>query len=72
MRVQVLRKRPTTDPGTWVEGQDLVASEYRGSSTVERYIDPSDTSLKDFAKDPKLSMDDYYKFRIISTKKFAP
>jgi hypothetical protein len=55
-----------------VEGQDQVASEYRGSSTVERYIDPSDTSLKDFAKDSKLSMDDYYKFRIISTKRFAP
>jgi uncharacterized protein (TIGR02600 family) len=72
MRVQVLRKRSTTDPATWVEGQDQVASEYRGSSTVERYIDPSDTSLKDFAKDPKLSMDDYYKFRIINTKRFAP
>jgi hypothetical protein len=70
--VQVLRKRSTTDPATWVEGQDQVASEYRGSSTVERYIDPSDTSLKDFAKDSKLSMDDYYKFRIISTKRFAP
>ena len=72
MRVQVLRKRTTTDPATWVEGQDQVASEYRGSSTVERYIDPGDTGLKDFAKDPKLSMDDYYKFRIVNTKKFAP
>lgn len=72
MRVQVLRKRPSTDPTSWVEGQDQVAGEYRGSSTVERYIDPGDTSLKDFAKDPKLSMDDYYKFRVVSTKKFAP
>ena len=72
LRVQVLRKRTTTDPATWVEGQDLVASEYRGSSTVERYIDPGDTGLKDFAKDPQLSMDDYYKFRIVSTRKFAP
>lgn len=72
MRVQVLNKRTTTDQATWVEGQDQVTSEYRGSSTIERYIDPGDTGLKDFAKDSKLSMDDYYKFRIVSTKKFAP
>ena len=72
LRVQVLRKRTTTDPATWVEGQDQVASEYRGSSTVERYIDPGDPGLKDFAKNPQLSMDDYYKFRIVSTRKFAP
>lgn len=71
MRVQVLRKRPAGDPAIWDERLDQVASEYRGSTTVERYIDPGDTSLKDFAKDPKLSMDDYYKFRIVSTKKFA-
>ncbi len=74
MRVQVLRKRTTTDPATWVEGQDQVASEYRGSATVERYIDPGDTDLKDFAlpANSSLSMDDYYKFRIVNTKKFAP
>ena len=72
LRAQVLRKRTTTDPAIWVEGQDQVASEYRGSSTVERYIDPGDPGLKDFAKNPQLSMDDYYKFRIVSTRKFAP
>jgi uncharacterized protein (TIGR02600 family) len=74
MRVQVLRKRATTDAAKWVEGQDQVASEYRGSALIERYID-ANAKLPDFALSTNSatgSLDDYYKFRVISTKKFNP
>ncbi len=72
MRVQVLQKRPNSDPAIWIEGRDQTVSEYRGSSMIERYIDPNDSGLKDFATNPDQSMDDYYRFRVLSTKKFAP
>ena len=70
-RVQVLKKIPGTSATQWVEGKDVVASEFRGSSLIERYIDPSDPSLPDFAIDPTKTLDSYYKFRVVSTKKFT-
>jgi hypothetical protein len=56
----------------WDDARDQVVGEYRGSSTIERYIDPSDPSLPDFATDSKATMDDYYKFRVVGTKRFVP
>lgn len=74
VRVQVLRKVKSTDVRTWVEGKDQILSEYRGSTLIERYIDPSDAALQgvDFATNATASLDDYYRFRTISTKKFSP
>ena len=70
--VQVLKKRGATDPTQWVEGEDAVLSEYRGSSILERYIDPADPTLPDFATNPSATLDGYYKFRVLNTRKFAP
>lgn len=84
MRVQTLRKRPPTDPkdttswGQWDESKDNVTGEYRGSSTVERYVDIGGNKFPDFAKNfnpnagPDISLDRYYKFRIVQTKRFNP
>lgn len=75
LRVQSLRQTPSvvaTDAETWREGTDQVLSEYRGSVTLERYIDPADPNLPDFAKNPMATMDEFYKFRVVSTKRFAP
>jgi uncharacterized protein (TIGR02600 family) len=84
VRVQALKKLPTGSPDQWIEGRDQVLSEYRGSSLIERYIDPNDPRLPDFAGAPTADdngngipnadeiVDPYYRFRIISTKKFAP
>lgn len=80
-RVQLLKKLANSDQAKWTEGTDQVVSEYRGSSILERYIDPNDTRLKgvDFtqvdidAAHPDLyNIDKYYKFRVISTKVFTP
>lgn len=76
-RVQVLKQRPGTEPGDWSEATGIVLAEQRGSYTVERYIDPNNPSLinVDFAAVPTNSeetLDDYYQFRVIDHKKFAP
>jgi uncharacterized protein (TIGR02600 family) len=83
-RVQVLKKSPTTPADQWVEGRDIVASEYRGSTLIERYIDPNNGDLPDFATntggnftkypDPlvRYNIDTYYRFRVIQTRRFAP
>ncbi len=80
-RVQALKKSSRTDPATWVEGKDAVTSEYRGSQVIERYIDPADTRIPDYASasvyssnsstaDPTL--DSFYRFRVLSSKRFSP
>ena len=57
---------------------DSIGGEYRGSSIIERYIDPNDTTLPDFATTfaasptPANTMDSYYKFRILNTTAFNP
>ena len=78
-RVQVLQKVPSTSANQWVEGKDQIISEYRGSSEIERYLDSASTNLPDFANlmatnptSPKLNLDNYYRYRVISTKRFSP
>ena len=78
-RVQALKKTAGTPHDSWVEGRDQVAAEYRGSTIIERYIDPNDPKLPDFAElmasnpnSPDLNIDQYYRFRVVSTKRFAP
>jgi uncharacterized protein (TIGR02600 family) len=48
MRVQALQQisRPTSSGyQTWDESKDAVLGEYRGSATIERYIDPSNAAF---------------------------
>ena len=71
-RVQVLKKSPSTAANQWIEGTDNVLSEYRGSSLIERYIDPNDPRLPDFATASGANIDDYYRFRVVQARKFAP
>jgi uncharacterized protein (TIGR02600 family) len=85
MRVQVLKKTPGSTVAAWDENKDVVVSEYRGSQTIERYVDADDTTLPDFAQPANLAysfesypnpsgtgMTSAYKFRVIATKKFTP
>lgn len=79
IRAQALRKATNTPVNQWVSGRDQVVAEYRGSSLIERYIDANDPFLPDFAtqttinaSSPQLNIDQYYKFRVVSSKRFAP
>ncbi|HSI85538.1 MAG: Verru_Chthon cassette protein A [Candidatus Methylacidiphilales bacterium] len=70
LRVQSLQKAktPNADYNTWVEGTDKVISEYRGSCTIERFLNPNLTAAQYNPADPLTA----YKFRTLSTKQFAP
>lgn len=74
IRAQVLRKSQTSNVAEWNEDTDRQMSEYRGSTIIERYIDPAQDkpALPDFAVDSTATVDDFYRFRVVSTKKFAP
>jgi uncharacterized protein (TIGR02600 family) len=84
MRVQSINQIPAelaTSPTQWTEGTDVVTGEYRGSSLVERYIDPADPNLKDYAAMVQSgtisggtgpTLNDLYKFRVVYNKQFSP
>jgi uncharacterized protein (TIGR02600 family) len=74
-RVQTLKKvkTATSQANQWIEGKDVITSEYRGSSTVERYLDTGDTLIPDYATTTNATpIDVYYRFRILQTKQFSP
>ena len=60
--------------GTWDETRDQVVSEYRGSATIERYVDPNDTSMPDFAQASNYTknLSAYYRWRTVSERQFIP
>ncbi len=64
------------DPSVWVESEGRVLGEVRGSTLIERYIDPNNKSLPDFAElnldNPEAVLDNYYRFRVLENKKFTP
>lgn len=81
MRVQTIRQmgalgtNGTRDFTKWEEGKNIILGEYRGSTTIERYIDPSDarlvTKMAETAPN-KQSLEDIYRFRVVDSKRFAP
>jgi hypothetical protein len=76
MRVQTLRKKPGPNHAVWDEVSDQVTSEYRGSSTIERYIDPHDPRFDgnhpDYIDVDKKSLEPAYRFRVVNSKRFQP
>lgn len=74
-RVEVLKQRPGSTPTTWTEGADKVISTYRGSTTIERYVNPRDPSIPNYASQslPLNSTNALpYKFRILADRHFNP
>lgn len=74
--VQALKNPVNLPQDTWNESKGVVLSEYRGSTTLERYINPNDTSIPNYAtntaaigSDP---LDRYYNWRVIEQTQFAP
>ena len=78
MRVQALKQVPTRAAWTsWNEATDQVVSEYRGSTTIERYIDPNDTTIPDFAdpgrpQNATKNLAPYYRWRTVAERQFIP
>ena len=77
--MQALKQVPgsrtsAADWGRWDETKDQVVSEYRGSASIERYVDPNDTSIPDFAQPANYSKNlaPYYRWRTLTEKQFLP
>ncbi len=74
-RVQTLKNPTSANPAQWTEGQGAILGDYRGSTTLERYIDPNDTTVPDYA-DPKhvddTNLETHYKWRVVENTRFAP
>lgn len=71
---QAIHKARSSAPEAITEA-DKFDSENRGSSVIERYLDPAQTNLPDFTTGAVTgsteSLDQYYQFRIIEKKKFG-
>jgi uncharacterized protein (TIGR02600 family) len=76
-RVQQLKPRV---PNAWDEDSDTVAAEYRGSTTIERFIDPnidfSEVGITDYALTPNPTSEQglgaFYRWRTVNYRAFAP
>jgi uncharacterized protein (TIGR02600 family) len=79
-RVEVLKKSPNSaSQNTWADGTDKIISTYRGSTTIERYVNPRDPRLPDYASITTLPppvtanpLPNFYKFRILGERQFNP
>ena len=73
-RVQVLKQTGTGGWDKWDEAKDVVLAESRGSETIERYVDPNDPNIPDFANPDNYSKNlaPYYRWRTLSAKQFVP
>jgi uncharacterized protein (TIGR02600 family) len=72
-RVQSLKVPSQQPQDVWVESKGSVLSEYRGATGLERYLDPNDRRIPDYAANPSAaSLDTFYNWRILENRQFAP
>jgi hypothetical protein len=74
-RAQVIKQARRDDSGgyaEWRPGTDSVQAEYRGSSLVERYVNPDATDIPDFASGSIDGLDKFYRYRVVNPRRFAP
>ena len=81
MRVESIQKSPASPVTTFVEGRDQITGEWRGSYTVERFIDPDDARFvgtDPAGTNPNIIDPDFeavtpaYQWRTILSKRFQP
>ena len=71
MRCQAIKQAPGNVGKGFDPVKDQVVGEYRGSSIIERFIDPNDENLAKYNETTD-KVDAYYRYRIVATKQFAP
>ncbi len=77
-RVQALRQTGTGSGGwnEWDEARDAVVGEYRGATTIERFLDTNAPDIPDYTQvnlsGDYVPIDRWYRWRVLSTVQFAP
>ena len=80
IRAQVIRQSRGVDPDEVVAERLSVLSEYRGSTLIERYLDPNEPDIPDYAailaSNPgdvgTENVDSRYRFRVTHPSRFSP
>jgi uncharacterized protein (TIGR02600 family) len=78
VRAQVLKKARSSDATSFDPGKDSILSEYRGSTLIERFIDPTDVTnpIPDYAGTGNAlslpPLDTFYQYRVLESKRFNP
>jgi uncharacterized protein (TIGR02600 family) len=68
---QTIQKTRSSDPAMMTD-EDKATSEYRGSTLLERYLDPQQQGMPDFATSTAgLTLDHFHRFRVVETKRFG-
>ncbi|TDU81494.1 uncharacterized protein (TIGR02600 family) [Prosthecobacter fusiformis] len=68
---QTLKKARSTQPDEMTD-KDKVTGEFRGSSLIERHLDPTQPGLPDFATNAAgQTLDHYHEFRVLQTQRFG-
>ncbi len=71
-KAQTIRKARSVAANEFDVSRDRVTSEYRGSTLIERKLD-ANADYPDYATSSSApSLDTYYRFRVLETKRFAP
>lgn len=68
---QTISKARSSAPDV-MEEKDELSGEHRGSTVIERWLDPAQRDLPDFSSGEATdTLDRYHQFRVIETKKFG-
>jgi uncharacterized protein (TIGR02600 family) len=70
-RVQLISKSRSTPANEWNVESEKITAEQRGAVTLERYLDPNDPNIPDMTSS-NLALDDFYRYRILTTEPFTP
>ena len=75
-RVQTIKKARSSAANVFDATKDTVASDYRGSTLIERRLDPGNSDIPDYgasmAPVSLKPLDDFYRFSVLETKRFSP
>lgn len=68
---QTLKKARSSGPEK-MEEADKISGEFRGSTLIERHLDPTQSGLPDFATNAAgQTLDHYHEFRVLQTQRFG-
>ncbi len=70
-RVQLISKSRGTPANEWDIATEKITAEQRGAAVIERYLDPNDPGIPDMTAG-NIALDEFYRYRIISTEPFTP
>ena len=71
VKVQSIKQPPGPNYDI-VDGREKVTSEWRGSFSLERFLDPKNSALPNFMNANSSSAMGFYQFRVNNTKQFLP